>query len=104
MPRDWRSTFSSFAYGYLQAIFLALALVVLWLDSMLEPDQSVFAVVQMLAGFSLALTTFWMLSAVFSSKVTEIMAGIKTHPWGHSFGMSACIVMVCVAGAQAPFA
>jgi hypothetical protein len=104
MPRDWRSSFSSFAYGYLQAIFLALALVVLWLDSMLEPDQSVFAVVQMLAGFSLALTTLWMLSAAVTCKVSEIIAGIKTHPWGHSLGMIACIAMVCVVGAQAPFA
>lgn len=102
MPNDLRSSFSSFFYAFMQVAFAAALLFVLWLDAQLEPDQSVFLVVQFIAVFSLALSVCWLLVAVFSSQLSGVLAGIRAHPWGHAIGVVASVAMFWVAWCQVP--
>ncbi|ONM42768.1 hypothetical protein BXT89_16295 [Halopseudomonas pachastrellae] len=102
MPNDLRSSFSSFFYAFMQVAFAAALLFVLWLDAQLEPDQSVFLVVQSIAVFSLVLSVCWLLVAVFSSQLSGVLAGIRAHPWGHAIGVVASAAMFWVAWCQVP--
>jgi len=102
MPNDLRSSFSSFFYALMQVSFAAEFLLVLWLDAQLEPDKTVFLVVQLIAGFSLALSICWLLISVFSSQLSGVFAGIRAHPRGHAIGVAASAAMLWVAWSQAP--
>lgn len=102
MPGDIRSSFSSFFYALMQSAFTALFLLVLWLDKQLEPSETVFLVVQLIAGYSMALSVCWLLVAVFLSQLPDVLAGIQAHPWGHVIGVIASTAMLWVAWIQAP--